>query len=316
MLHKNSRISLSVMDETDDKQLCLLGRALSTPERLQILRLLSDRPLNMLEIANALSLPKSSVSNHIDALQDAQLISIQYQPAKKGHMKLCYKATVEICIQYPDADVARELRPVSVEMPVGNYVDLHIETSGYLANTERYLFEKNQISSMLFIPERTTAQILGFADGYVTYNFPNYLSAYPGYNTLDVSFECCSEAPYYRNNWLSDITVSLNGTEVVTFTSPGDFGGRAGKYSPAFWPVNATQYGLLYHLSVRKDGCYFNNKLVNPNITIDNFILSPLPYLQLTLGIKKDAKHQGGLNLFGKHFGDYPQDIVMTFSKH
>lgn len=101
MLHKNSRISLSVMDETDDKQLCLLGRALSTPERLQILRLLSDRPLNMLEIANALSLPKSSVSNHIDALQDAQLISIQYQPAKKGHMKLCYKATVEICIQYP-----------------------------------------------------------------------------------------------------------------------------------------------------------------------------------------------------------------------
>ena len=38
MLHKNSRISLSVMDETDDKQLCLLGRALSTPERLQILR--------------------------------------------------------------------------------------------------------------------------------------------------------------------------------------------------------------------------------------------------------------------------------------
>ena len=197
-------------------------------------------------------------------------------------------------------------------MPVGNYVDLHIETSGYLANTERYLFEKNQISSMLFIPERTTAQILGFADGYVTYNFPNYLSAYPGYNTLDVSFECCSEAPYYRNNWLSDITVSLNGTEVVTFTSPGDFGGRRGLYTPKSWPANSTQFGMLVQVRIDENGVWLNHQKAGSAVVDDFAFLTREKCLRFRLGVKQDAKYAGGLNLFGKNFGDYPQGIRIS----
>ena len=29
------------------------------------------------------------------------------------------------------------------------------------------------------------------------------------------------------------------------------------------------------------------------------------------IGVKEDAVHKGGMNLFGNGFGDYPQDIVM-----
>ena len=29
-------------------------------------------------------------------------------------------------------------------------------------------------------------------------------------------------------------------------------------------------------------------------------------------GIKPDAKHQGGLNLFGERFGDYAQGLVYS----
>ena len=315
MLHKSAKMPLSLMNEEDDEKVCALGRALSSPDRLRILRVLSEKPMNVLKIAEALSLPASSVSNHINVLEEANLINIQYQPAKKGHMKLCYKAVIEINILYLDKDFSRKHRTLSVEMPVGNYVDLHIKNSGYLANTERYLFEKDQIVSMLFLPERTTAQILGFSDGYVVYNFPNYFASYPYYNALEISFECCSEAPYYRNEWPSDITVWLNGKELVTFTAPGDFGGRAGNYSPAYWPVNATQYGLLYKISISKNGCSLNSQPVNSEITIDDFLGSSSDRLELKIGIKDDAEHQGGLNLFGREFGDYPQDILMKFKQ-
>lgn len=37
------------------------------------------------------------------------------------------------------------------------------------------------------------------------------------------------------------------------------------------------------------------------------------PYVSLKIGVSPDADHVGGMNLFGKYFGDYPQDIVMKF---
>ena len=34
--------------------------------------------------------------------------------------------------------------------------------------------------------------------------------------------------------------------------------------------------------------------------------------IHVRIGNKEDAIHKGGFNLFGKSFGDYEQDIVMT----
>ncbi len=31
----------------------------------------------------------------------------------------------------------------------------------------------------------------------------------------------------------------------------------------------------------------------------------------MTIGNKKNARYEGGFNLFGKTFGDYPRDILM-----
>ncbi len=36
--------------------------------------------------------------------------------------------------------------------------------------------------------------------------------------------------------------------------------------------------------------------------------------IRVRFGIKDNAKHVGGFNLFGKEFGDYKQDIVMGLS--
>lgn len=33
--------------------------------------------------------------------------------------------------------------------------------------------------------------------------------------------------------------------------------------------------------------------------------------MDLRLGVKEDARYKGGMNLFGKKFGDHEQDLVM-----
>ena len=33
----------------------------------------------------------------------------------------------------------------------------------------------------------------------------------------------------------------------------------------------------------------------------------------LSIGVEKTAVHVGGMNLFGKDFGDFPQDIIFRY---
>lgn len=33
----------------------------------------------------------------------------------------------------------------------------------------------------------------------------------------------------------------------------------------------------------------------------------------LSIGVEKTAVHVGGTNLFGKNFGDFPQDIIFRY---
>ena len=74
---------------SEREKLCALGRAISIPDRVRILALLKDRSMNLNEISKALDIPVSSVSNHINALAEAELVLVTYQPGPKGHVKLC-----------------------------------------------------------------------------------------------------------------------------------------------------------------------------------------------------------------------------------
>lgn len=98
---------------------------------------------------------------------------------------------------------------------------------------------------------------------------------------------------------------------MLTFTSPGDFGGTRGKFTPKYWPLNCTQFGLLKKLSIHQNGIYFDDLFVNNKFNSGMLDLSDGVIL-FEIGIKKNAVHRGGINLFGKNFGNYNQAIVMT----
>ena len=106
---------------------------------------------------------------------------------------------------------------------------------------------------------------------------------------LSCSLEICSEAPYFRDVWPSDITFHFNNIEVATYKSPGDFGGRQGKLTPSWWPINSTQFGLLKTISINSEGSFLDFVKVS-DVTINDIKLNKQPYLSIKIEIKDDAK--------------------------
>lgn len=308
-LTPEKKLNFSINDKMQHEDIIKLGKALSIRERLSILELLQGAPKYLVEIAEYLNMPLSSVSRHIDALTEAGLIFVSYKPGPKGHSKLCAKAALSATVSFEDVIIPSENGTFVTEMPIGLYSDCDISAPcGIVGKTAKIGDFDNP--ALFFSSQRAEAELLWFNLGYVSYKLPS--ARYAEYKEIGISFEVCSETIYHRNKWPSDITVSVNGTEIATFTSPGDFGGRRGKYTPSYWPVISTQYGILMEFIVNSSGVYVNNVFKNDAVTISDLQLEGKDYVELTLRIKPDAKHKGGINLFGKSFGDHPQGIVMT----
>lgn len=312
---KDFRFSIKQAD--DFQKIVNIAKALSSTDKLRILQLISVKPMTLSEIAKALDLAVSTVSFHIDTLVEAQLIYISYEPTAKGHTKLCTKAAHNLFIDFDVVtnDPAENIKfEEKIEMPIGNFVDCEIQAPCGMAGATEQLIE-NDCPDAFFSPRRAEAELLWFQSGHLSYLFPtDFFKKNINYRSISFSMELCSETVYFRNDWPSDITIWINDVEIATYTSPGDYGGTRGRYTPEYWYINSTQYGLLKTFTVTEAGVFIDKKLVNKNITFRQLRLKELNKIKLTIGIKQDSLHKGGVNLFGKNFGNSPQAIVMTIS--
>ena len=72
--------------------------------------------------------------------------------------------------------------------------------------------------------------------------------------------------------------------------------------------------GLLqfYETTRRIDetGTYLDDVKVS-DCSIEEYRMTETPYISVRIGIKKEAEHIGGVNIFGSHYGDHPQDILL-----
>jgi predicted transcriptional regulator len=127
---------------------------------------------------------------------------------------------------------------------------------------------------------------------------------------LELSAELCSEAPHHNNDYPSDITVWVNDVEIGTWTSPGDFGGKRGRLNPPWWNDSHSQYGMLKIWSVDREGSYVDGTPASDN-GLRRLMLAPQQPITVRIGIKPEAEHPGGFNLFGRGFGNYEQDVVL-----
>jgi predicted transcriptional regulator len=293
-------------------KLITVTHALSTRARIDMLRLLTTRSMNIVEIAEALGLPVSTVASNVKVLEGAKLITTQLLPAVRGAMKVCSRSfdDIHMVLNNSFQGSSKEQALVyELEMPIGHYSDCDVYPTCGMANKNEMIILEDEPASF-YHPKHISAQIIWFRKGYLEYLFPLELPQNAKIQQIEFSMEMCSEAPNYDNEWPSDITLWVNGVDIGTWTSPGDFGGRRGKLNPSWWLDWATQYGLLKTWRIDNERTTLDMQKVS-DASIEQLSLTRKPNLRLRIGVKQDASHKGGVNLFGRSFGDFEQEILM-----
>lgn len=295
------------IDVHEEEAMAVL-KALASRPRVQILDLLKDRVCNVTEISEALGMPLSTANLHITGLQEAGLLKTDLRPGERGVQKMCSRVYDRLIIQLPHAPPRRE-QAVEVSMPIGAFVDCRVAPTCGLAGLENIIGLFDDPASF-YEPERVQAQLLWFHHGYVEYRFPNRLPPNARPRQLHLSMEICSEAPLHHDVWPSDITLWINGVEVGSWTSPRDFGGQRGVLTPIWWEEHNSQHGLLKVWQVNDNGSYIDGRHIS-DVALDDLKIGPEEFISARIGVKRDADNVGGLNIFGREFGNYAQDIVL-----
>ena len=286
----------------------LILKALGSKSRIAMLQAIADRVVPLNDLALEMSLPASTAAMHILILEKAGLVHTELRPASRGLQKVCSRTYDELIIELPRG-TPHERNVVEQSMPIGGYSESRVEpTCGLASGTQLIGFLDDPDS--FYEPEHLGAQLIWFGCGYLEYRFPNRLPPLAVAKMVQVSAEVCSEAPLHDANWPSDITVWINDVEIGTWTSPGDFGGERGRYTPAWWEGKDTQFGVLKRWRVTAEGSTVDGVVVSDARIADLNLARDEP-IRVRIGVKPDAAHVGGLNLFGRRFGNYQQDLVL-----
>ena len=302
------RIGKHLEINSADEELSKIAKALSSKVRIEIIKHLYKHSLNINEIAEKLTLPPSSAAMHIRVLEEADLITTKHLPGERGTMKLCSRRYDQLTIRLMD-DTPKTSELVAVRMPIGAFTDCRIHPTCGISTAEKFLSEDR--AHGFYLPERVEAQILWTSSGYVEYKFPNILPPNEAPTQLSFSMEICSEAPNYKEDWKSDLTLWVNGHNCGTWTSPGDFGRRRGRLNSDWPPDGCSQYGLMTTWTIDSEGCFVNKQKVS-DLILPTLRITDEPCITMRIGNDPKAKYVGGFNLFGERCGDYPQNIIMS----
>jgi predicted transcriptional regulator len=286
-------------------------KGLASTIRVSILNALHAKGrLNVNEISRELGLPQSTVATNIQVLEEAGLIVTETVKAKKGHQKICSARFDEIIVRFEGERPKRKDNLVEVAMPLGLFTSIDVSAPCGLCSTVGVIGLLDVPDSFLD-PDRVKAALVWFGRGQVEYKFPNNAKLLnSAVESVEFSMELSSEVPGTNMNWPSDITLWVNDIAAGTWTSPGDFGDKRGVYTPSWWKLEGSQYGKLKTWRVGSNGTFIDGLRIS-DVTIGELDLARHHSIRMRIGIDAKASHPGGVNIFGKGFGNYDQDIVM-----
>jgi predicted transcriptional regulator len=286
-----------------------VARALDSELRRKILALLDGRRLNINQIADELGIPQSTCAVNVQTLERAKLIRTEQVAASKGSQKVCSLRFDEVVLPLRGGPALQDERMITIEMPIGLYTDFKASAPcGLLSDTA--IIGYFDLADSFLSPKRASAGLIWFTRGYLEYRFPKEFTVEAGkIASLTVSAEVCSEFPGYNNNWPSEITVWINDVEIGTWVSPGDMGGEYGRLTPSWWDLKNTQFGFLKSWKVTREGSYIDG-VRSGDAVVDDLAIAEMDFFKVRIGVKEDAEYQGGLNVFGRSFGNYEQEIL------
>ncbi|MDD7465772.1 MAG: ArsR family transcriptional regulator [Actinomycetaceae bacterium] len=285
-------------------------RALASAPRLDILNQIAAEPCTASDLSQKLHLSKAVLSRHLSQLKAVGLIKETAGVNNVDSRRHYYAMNVDRAEIIFPRKVYLPFSSVRQEVPVGFYSDFHIEPTCGLLTTKGVIGKIDEPRSF-GETARVHASLLWFNNGFVEYRIPNPVNPGMRPEMLEISVELSSEFPGSNNAWKSDITFAVNGVAVATWTCPGNFSDVRGRLTPSWWDANFSQYGLLKHVRVNKNSVGIDGEEVS-RVSIDDLHLESSPFINLRIGILPSALNNGGVTLFGKEFGNHPQDIVVS----
>lgn len=278
----------------------------SSETKLKLIELLATEPRNIGELASLLGVSSTIITRHINALENAGIIKSELSPGRRGLQKRCSLAISEASILF-DPKEKPSIPASTIAIPIGQFTDHVVTPTCGMASTEQLIGivdDPRYFSN----PDSVGAGLLWFGQGFVEYTIPSYIFSQG--NTIDsitISLELCSEFPGYKLDYPSDIHFYLDDVPLGYWTSPGDFGGKKGIYTPAWW-TSGTEFGLLKTICINSQGTYVDGNLMS-HTTLDDLSINYKDNMRLKIAVPVDAANKGGITIFGKGFGNYDQDI-------
>ncbi|MEK4349316.1 winged helix-turn-helix transcriptional regulator [Paenibacillus sp. FSL R5-0475] len=281
-------------------------KALSSEIRILILELLAtNQALNLNEIAKKLNLSNGAITMHIKKLEESGLIEINTSVGKHGIQKVCYLNKDKLIVDLRSKDVDNLYE---VEIQVGHYSNYQAVPTCGLATKDSIIGDFDE-PRYFADPQRIESEIIWMAEGFLEYRIPNYLKANQTFREIQFSMEIGSEAPGSNDNYPSDLYFYLNGIEIGYWTSPGDFGDTRGTFNPDWWPPHLNQYGMLKLIRINNEGSFIDGCRIS-DVTLDDIKLDYKSELTFRIAVTDKPVNKRGLTIYGKHFGNYSQDLL------
>lgn len=274
--------------------------ALANPMRIKIIERLAEGEANIKELAAAIGISSAMVTSHIQKLEQAGLV---VSTKSRRYGKVCMLVNQFYALRLPTPNFS-QIQNYEIKLGVGQYTKAEVEPTCGLADENRIIGGYDE-ARFFYDPDRIKAQILWFTKGYVEYEIPNYVPEGCKILDIQISAEMCSEYPNVRNDWESDIELSLNGRRICLWRSPGDFGDRKGKFTPGWWC--SAQYGILKRFEINQQGIYLDKEQQSED-TLEDFDLDR-SHWTLRFAVSEERIRAGGLTIFGERFGDYAKEI-------
>ena len=281
-----------------------LFECLSSVTRIQVLESLGKGSRNVGELAEAIGVSSAIMTRHVAFMEECGLIHTENLPGKRGLQKVCYLAVNEIILSFNKEEPSTEVHTVSI--PVGQYASYQVSPTCGLASKDG-LIGINDDPRYFSSPDRVNAALLWFQTGWVEYAIPSYLISTKPLKAVEISLEICSEFPIYKDEWPSDIHFYLNKVFLGIWLSPGDFGSKKGIYTPEWWRAGS-QYGLLKTIRITKSGTMLDGVRLS-DVTLEQISLEKNKDFSFRIAVPENARHPGGVNIFGRGFGNYDQNI-------
>jgi len=275
-------------------------KGLASPARVAVLKLLHEKgALNVNEIADILDLPQSSVSTNVQMLEEAGLIHTETQKARKGNQKVCRSVYDEILVVFKNEIKETEPDAIEVSMPLGLYTSFEVTAPCGLCSADG-IIGLLDVPNTFLDPDRMKAGLIWFTRGHVEYQFPNNARlTNTSIREIEFLMELSSEVPGTSADWPSDITLTVNGVDIGTWTSPGDFGDKRGVFTPDWWKLKGSQYGKLKTWRINKSGSFIDGISIS-SVTVDDIGLSDHHSIRMRIGIDDNARQ------FYEHYGFTP----------